>query len=75
MLLLESLQEKNLSELPLYNELIGQFKTNEVMAFADVETSYSAVLRATPAFDPSTDLGNKKWADFRSRVVEHVSNY
>lgn len=69
--------DKNLEEIPKYKDLLQQFKTQELIHWKDLLKNYENELRvgtkensATQVFT-KTDEGNKRWEDFKVRVVEH----
>jgi len=76
--------EKSLSEIAQYDEILKLFTTWELINWNAWEASVSQLLRAgnktneleaepTGVF-ASTELGNRRWGDLKTRVVEHVSN-
>lgn len=78
--------DKNLAELPKYAELVKLLRTDEVINWRTLVTNFEQTLRvvdpatpavkatacpATDAFDAKTEEGVKRWADFKTRIVEH----
>jgi 26S proteasome regulatory subunit N5 len=64
-----------LDDLKTYKELLSLFTTAEVMRWKDLCARSERALRTdTPGsvvFNPSTEEGNKRWADLKTRMVEH----
>ena len=78
-------EEKALTDVPHYLEILKLFTTWELINWSVWEGTVSQLLRngnkanefeAEPtgvfSFD---DIGNKRWVDLKNRVVEHVSLY
>ena len=62
-----------------FRELLTLFTTEELIHWQDLSKNYEAELRAGTAgtassaiYSSKTDEGNKRWKDFKIRVVEHV---
>ncbi|CAG9857042.1 unnamed protein product [Phyllotreta striolata] len=64
------LTDKVLEEIPLYKQLLKLFTTPELIKWSGLCDLYEKPLKATPIF-AKNDQGQKRWADLRSRVVEH----
>lgn len=74
--------EKPLAEIDHYEEILKLFTTWELINWNVWEASVSQLLRNGNKTNPLeaeptgvfafTDLGNKRWADLKNRVVEHV---
>jgi len=71
------LQEKALEALPVYKELLGLFKNQELINWKKLCLDFEKEIKGTkekPAivdvFDDS-EFGQKRWVSFKSRVVEH----
>lgn len=71
-------QEKSLEEIPEYRKLLKAFTTAELISWNYVVTQYESVLRhgtpaclATDVFQFNTEDGEKRWKNFKSRIVEH----
>lgn len=71
-------QEKHLDEIPDYKKLLKAFTTLELISWNFVVTQYETLLRqgtqaclATDVFQTNIDDGQKRWKDFKSRIVEH----
>ena len=61
-------------------DLLKLFTTNELMQWSSLTSICAKELRdglpgspATGVFEKQGERGNKRWDDFRKRVVEHVS--
>lgn len=69
--------DKNLEELPVYQQLVKLFTTPELINWAELVTMYTEPLKKGTAADPVTTVfpanaeGEKRWADLKLRVVEH----
>ena len=69
--------DKKLEEIPKYKDLLKLFTTMELMRWSTLVEDYGVELRKgsseTPATDvfSSTEEGEKRWKDLKSRVVEH----
>lgn len=70
--------EKRLEEIPRYKELLQLFITMELIKYSALCENYESELRhgttgstATDVFSPSSEDGNKRWQDLKTRVVEH----
>jgi len=77
--LLHRINDKDyLDEIPSYRDFLKLFKTDELMEWRNLTSIYEKEFRdglpdspATGVFDRNTDRGNKRWEDFKKRVVEH----
>lgn len=69
--------DKNLEEIPVYQELVKSFTTPEIINWGEIVAVYNQTLRHGTPVDPVTTVfpdnaeGEKRWADFKNRVVEH----
>eukprot|EP00112_Aurelia_sp_Birch-Aquarium-sp1_P020093 Seg5094.1 transcript_id=Seg5094.1/GoldUCD/mRNA.D3Y31 product="26S proteasome non-ATPase regulatory subunit 12" protein_id=Seg5094.1/GoldUCD/D3Y31 len=70
--------EDKLDEIPSYRDLLKLFTTNELMQWSNLTSICAKELRdglpaspATGVFEKQGERGNKRWEDFRKRVVEH----
>jgi len=69
--------EKKLQDLPKYNELLNTFTKHELIIWDQFTSVYEEVLRNGVRGNPATEVfvhnteGEKRWADFSNRVVEH----
>jgi len=70
--------EKGLDEIPEYKKLLKAFTTSELISWHYVTSEYETLLiqgtlqcLATEVFQPSVKSGEKRWKDFKSRIVEH----
>ncbi|XP_064478635.1 26S proteasome non-ATPase regulatory subunit 12-like isoform X2 [Ornithodoros turicata] len=70
--------DKNLDELPQYKELLKLFITPELINWQSLCQAYESELRSSvvnggspPVFASNDEMGDKRWKDFKSRVVEH----
>ena len=56
-----------------------RFKTQELIHWKDILENFENELKNGTKDDPATNVfvknedGNKRWEDFKARVVEHVS--
>lgn len=63
-----------------FRALLKCYVTAELMNWSDVIQQYEQELRQGSAENPATNVfmnteeGNKRWDDFRKRIVEHVGN-
>jgi 26S proteasome regulatory subunit N5 len=71
-------QERSLDEIPGYKKLLKAFTTPELISWNFVASQYEVLLKqgtptclATGVFQPNTEEGDKRWKDFKSRIVEH----
>lgn len=71
-------QERSLDDIPDYKKLLKAFTTAELISWNLVISQYETLLRqgtptclATDVFQPNTPDGDKRWKDFKSRIVEH----
>lgn len=59
--------------------LLKQYITSELMNWSNVAQEFEKELRQGSEENPCTEVfsnneeGNKRWDDFRKRIVEHVS--
>lgn len=72
------LEDKLLDEIPSYKELLRLFINPELIKWSGLCEVYerelkqgSATVTATHVFTPSSEDGQKRWKELRSRVVEH----
>uniref|UniRef100_A0A131Z0W6 26S proteasome regulatory subunit N5 n=3 Tax=Rhipicephalus TaxID=426455 RepID=A0A131Z0W6_RHIAP len=65
--------DKNLDELPQYKELLKLFITRELINWRCMCEAYEKELRLLPGtiFAVGDEMGDRRWNDFKSRVVEH----
>jgi len=69
--------EKKMQDLPKYNELLSTFTKHELIIWDQFTSVYEEVLRNGVRGNPATEVfvhnaeGEKRWADFSNRVVEH----
>lgn len=70
--------EKYLDEITEYKKLLKAFTTLELISWNFLVAQYEGLLRrgtptclATDVFQPDTELGETRWKDFKSRIVEH----
>lgn len=70
--------EKHINEIPEYKQLLKAFTTPELISWNYILTQYETLLRQgtpkslqTDVFQLNTTDGDKRWKDFKSRVVEH----
>lgn len=70
--------EKGLDEVPEYKKLLKAFTTHEIISWSFIESQYEDLLRqgtqtclATDVFEIGNENGEKRWKDFKSRIVEH----
>ena len=70
--------EKSLDEIPEYKKLLKAFTTAELISWSYIVSQYEVLLRQgtstcipTDVFQPNTTEGEKRWKDFKSRIVEH----
>lgn len=76
-------EEKALNDIPHYQEILKLFSTCELINWTVWEESVLQLLRngikgSEHEAEPTgvfahDEIGNKRWADLKSRVVEHVS--
>ncbi|PVD34828.1 hypothetical protein C0Q70_06107 [Pomacea canaliculata] len=73
-------EDKNLEQLPVYRDLLKCFTTPELIQWKLLCQNFEAELKTGSAASPPTHVFNlkqengvKRWADLKSRVVEHVS--
>ena len=67
------MEEKALARVARYKALLEEFTNLELIAQKEFSDNYEAELKAdcTDVFDDKTELGRKRWADLKKRVVEH----
>lgn len=70
--------ERSLDEITEYKKLLKAFTTLELISWNFLVAQYEALLRrgsptclATDVFQAETELGEIRWKDFKSRIVEH----
>lgn len=66
--------------LYMYREVLECFRREELLEWALVESKYGPVLRdgtsdvtVTDVFTRGQEMGERRWENFRKRVIEHVS--
>ena len=66
--------------IKICRDFLKLFKTDELMQWKNLTSMCEKEFRdglsgspATGAFDRTSERGNKRWDDFKKRVVEHVS--
>jgi len=70
-------EDKNLEELPVYQQLVKLFTTPELINWTEMVSLYTEPLKKGTTADPVTTVfpanaeGEKRWADLKLRVVEH----
>ncbi|ESO07161.1 hypothetical protein HELRODRAFT_185452 [Helobdella robusta] len=68
-------QDPIIEELPYVKDLLQLFTTTELMRWKALVDEYESKLRdsfpAIQIFDRKSEAGNKRWKDFKSRLVEH----
>lgn len=64
------LADKVLEEIPLYKSLLKLFTTPELIKWSGLCELYEKELKTTPVFG-TDEQSVKRWADLKSRVVEH----
>jgi len=65
-------EDKKLSQIPEYKNLLTAFLTQELMRWPQLEKSYAGELNKHSFFsDVGSDGKNQFWSDLRKRVVEH----
>ncbi|XP_025086548.1 26S proteasome non-ATPase regulatory subunit 12-like [Pomacea canaliculata] len=71
-------EDKNLEQLPVYRDLLKCFTTPELIQWKLLCQNFEAELKTGSAASPPTHVFNlkqengvKRWADLKSRVVEH----
>jgi len=62
--------DRTLDEIPRYKSVLERFITNEIITLAEFCQEFEAELRQSEAFS-STEAGEKRWGDLKSRIVEH----
>ncbi|PSN34115.1 26S proteasome non-ATPase regulatory subunit 12 [Blattella germanica] len=67
------LEDKLMEEIPMYKELLRLFINPELIKWSGLCDIYEKELKgsATDVFNPTSEEGQKRWKDLRSRVVEH----
>lgn len=64
-----------LEEIPIYNDLVKLFTTSEIMRWRDLCQQFEEHLRAAAPgndiFKAKSEDGEKRWKDFKIRMVEH----
>lgn len=70
--------ERSLDEIAEYKKLLKAFTTPELISWNYVVSQYEVLLKqgspvcpSTGVFQPATEDGEKRWKDFKSRIVEH----
>ncbi|CAH4029424.1 26S proteasome non-ATPase regulatory subunit 12 [Pieris brassicae] len=64
-------EDKELDKLPEYKQLLGLFMNPEIIRWNTLCSSYEKMLRMTPFFKSSDEMGQERWNDLKNRVVEH----
>ncbi|XP_064405875.1 26S proteasome non-ATPase regulatory subunit 12-like [Halichondria panicea] len=71
-------EEKQLEQIPLYKEVLECFRREELLDWSDFQAQYGPSLRIggpdlppTLTFQPGDEIAEKRWEDFRKRVIEH----
>lgn len=71
-------EDKQLTDMPKYKELLKCFTTSEVIQWKPFCQIYESELKFGSAGNPATNVfntkqegGAKRWADLKNRVVEH----
>ncbi|XP_075230968.1 regulatory particle non-ATPase 5 [Lycorma delicatula] len=72
------LQDKTLNEINTYKELLRLFTNPELIKWSGLCEAYEKELKfgshdavATDVFKPTSEDGQRRWKDLKSRVVEH----
>jgi len=69
--------DKNLEEIPVFEQLVKMFTTPEIINWGETVNLYAKTLRQGSPSDPVTAVfptneeGNKRWTDLKNRIVEH----
>lgn len=63
--------DQNLRSLPLYQQYLKCFVTNELMRWPKIQEIYGPTFHQKPCFDNS-EKGVKRFSDLHKRVIEHV---
>lgn len=70
--------EKSLEDIPTFKKLLKAFTTAELISWHYYQNEYEKLLRfgteqcpPTEVFTPNNTDGEKRWQDFKSRIVEH----
>ncbi|XP_069122843.1 26S proteasome non-ATPase regulatory subunit 12-like [Argopecten irradians] len=71
-------EDRNLEEIPKYQDLLNCFTTSELITWKQLCLTYESELKfgstsspATHVFNTKLEGGAKRWADLKNRVVEH----
>lgn len=69
-------EDRNLQEIPKYNDLVKLLKTEEVINWRSLIEHFEKDLKVGDSSYPATDVfkndeGKKRWSDFKTRIVEH----
>ena len=62
--------ERTLEEIPRYSAVLERFINNEIITLAEFCQEFEVELRQSEAFS-TTEAGEKRWSDLKSRIVEH----
>jgi len=68
-----------LIDLQINRELLERFKTQEIIHLKDIQNNFENELKHGTKDDSATNVfnkiddENKRWKDFKARVVEHVN--
>lgn len=62
---------KFLNEIPLYQELLKEFTTIELINWYTMKAKFKGELTALGIFDVTTQEGLKCWKDLRTATIEH----
>jgi 26S proteasome regulatory subunit N5 len=71
-------KDKNLDDLDKYKQLLVLFKTNEIINWKMLVLHFEKDLKVGDSSMIATEIftekekGEKRWNDFKSRIVEHV---
>jgi 26S proteasome regulatory subunit N5 len=60
-----------ISKIPLYQELLAEFTTIELINWYSMKAKFKAELLSLGIFDVATQEGLKLWKDFRTATIEH----
>lgn len=63
--------ERHLEEIPEHKKLLKAFTTAELISWSVINEQYEGLLRQADVFLRNTTDGDKRWKDFKSRIVEH----
>lgn len=69
--------DKNLELIPKYKELLQRFKTQELIHWREIVSSFEDELKHGSKDEPATNVfhgslsSEQRWTDFKGRIVEH----